>query len=323
MAQDLIQDIPLWKPSATLEMLQKRALVMAKIRQFFNQRGYLEVETPILGHYGVTDVYLSNIQAYFRGKPYSLQTSPEYHMKRLLAAGSGPIYQLARVFRDDELGRWHNPEFTLLEWYQLGINHHELMEEMDAFLQSILNCSSMRKMTYRDAFKNACGLDPFEANLEDFQHYLAHENLGTVLEVDETDRDQYLFLLMSHRVEPYLAQLHQPIALYDFPASQASLAKVNAEVAERFEIYFKGVELANGFHELVDAESQRLRFEEDRAKRKALGLSLPKPDPNLLAALESGLPACSGVALGVDRLLALLLEEPAISNVLAFDIARA
>ncbi|WP_133130327.1 elongation factor P--(R)-beta-lysine ligase [Legionella yabuuchiae] len=314
---------PAWQPSATMETLRKRAQMMADIRDFFTKRGYLEVETPAMGRYGVTDVYLSNIQAHFRGTPYFFQTSPEYHMKRLLAAGSGPIFQLARVFRDDELGRWHNPEFTLLEWYQLGVDHHGLMDEMDAFLQTLLHAEPLQKMTYRDAFQHACGLDPFESSICDFRNYLIQQDLDTVLDSDEMERDQFLFLLMSHRVEPYLAQFNSPIALYDFPASQAALAKVNQGVAERFEIYFKGVELANGFHELVDPESQRLRFEEDRIKRKALGLAMPTPDPCLLDALESGLPACSGVALGIDRLLALLLKESSISKVMTFDISSA
>lgn len=312
-----------WQPSASIENLKKRAALMEGIRLFFKDRGYLEVETPQLSAFGITDVYLSNIKAYFRAKPYYLHTSPEYHMKRLLAAGSGPIFQLARVFRDDELGRWHNPEFTMLEWYQLGINHHQLMDEMDAFLQQILKTEAMLRKTYQDVFLDYCGLDPFKASISQFKSLLNNKNLGNVLAPNEEDRDQYLFLIMSHLIEPALASLKQPVAIYDFPLSQAALAKVNGDVAERFEIYFRGIELANGFHELTDAKLQKKRFQEDLAKRKALGLDEPAIDNHFLKALEKGLPSCSGVALGIDRLVALALNKASISDILSFDFSRA
>lgn len=312
-----------WLPSASIQTLRRRAQCIQRIRQFFQVRGYLEVETPYMASHGVTDVYLSAIQAQFRNQTYFLQTSPEYHMKRLLAAGSGPIFQLARVFRDDELGRWHNPEFTLLEWYQLSIDHHQLMDEMDAFLQEILHCAPMVRMTYQQAFLDACGLDPFSVDLAMLQNTLARFDLGNVLAVNEQDRDQYLFLLMSHVVEPYLARQTAPVAVYHFPPSQAALAQVNDGVAERFEVYYRGVELANGFHELSDAAVQRARFEDDVKQRTLLGLPLTEPCPYLLAALESELPECSGVALGVDRLLALLDDASDISGVMAFDFGRA
>ncbi len=312
-----------WQPSASIETLRKRAQILANIREFFNDRGYLAVETPIMAEFGVTDVYLSNIKATFRNKPYCLQTSPEYHMKRLLAAGSGPIYQLARVFRDDELGRWHNPEFTLLEWYQLGIDHHALMTEMDDLLQMILGSKAMVRTTYQQIFIDACGLDPFLASLDDFREVLARHALQNVLAVDELDRDQYLFLLMSHVVEPSLANVPTPVAVYNFPASQAALAQVNNGFAERFEVYFRGVELANGFHELTDVNAQQARFSEDIALRQAKGLEPAVADGYLLHALAAGLPACSGVALGVDRLLALAFDQSSIAENLAFDFARA
>ena len=295
---------------------------MADIRVFFNQRGYLEVETPIMGRFGVTDVYLSNIEAIFRQQHYFLQTSPEYPMKRLLAAGSGPIFQLARVFRDDELGRWHNPEFTMLEWYQLGIDHHQLMSEVDEFLQRIMYCQPLIKMTYLQAFLDSCDLDPFRASIVDLQQTLARFSLDNVLATDEQDVDQYLFLLMSHVVEPSLAELSGPVAIYDFPASQAALAQVNNGFAERFEIYFRGVELANGFHELTDADAQASRFEQDLLLRESKGLLTPLPDSHLLAALKHGLPPCSGVALGIDRLVALAFNEVELAKGMAFDFSR-
>jgi lysyl-tRNA synthetase class 2 len=163
-----------WQPSASIQSLRQRAEILATIREFFTARSYLEVETPIMAKFGVTDVYLSNIKALFRGESYCLQTSPEYHMKRLLAAGSGPIFQLARVFRDDELGRWHNPEFTLLEWYQLEIDHHALMVEVDALLQVVLGCAPLIKKTYQQVFSDVCGIDPHVATISQLQKAVVH-----------------------------------------------------------------------------------------------------------------------------------------------------
>lgn len=313
-----------WQPSASLEHIRKRAHLMGRIRAFFNEKGYLEVETPIMARYGVSDVYLSNIKATFRGQSYSLQTSPEYHMKRLLAAGSGSIFQLARVFRDDEWGRWHNPEFTLLEWYKLDACHHDLMDEVDTFLQHILNTQPMVRKTYQQAFIETCNLDPFNASVTDMKSFLSTVDLDNVLPTDETDRDQYLFLLMSHVVEPCLGRNYSmPVAVYHFPESQASLAKVTDGVAERFEVYYCGVELANGFHELTDSAAQRERFQKDNQQRRMKGYPTSEPDEYLLRALQHGLPTCSGVALGVDRLIALALEQSTIGKVMAFDFSIA
>ena len=312
-----------WTPSASIDTLRQRANTMARIRAFFNERGYLEVETPVMARFGVTDVYLSNIKAQFRGESYCLQTSPEYHMKRLLASGSGAIFQLARVFRDDELGRWHNPEFTLLEWYQLNIDHHALMQEVDVFLQCVLETAPLIKKTYQHVFLEACALDPLNASIDDMRQTLIRFDLQDVLDETETDRDQYLFLLMSHVVEPSLANSSSPVAVFDFPASQAALAKMNQGVAERFEVYYRGVELANGFHELTDEIAQRARFRNDNDLRCRQGLEQCCPDVYLLKALQHGLPACSGVALGIDRLLALAFNTSSISQTLAFDFSRA
>lgn len=312
----------MWQPSASIPVLRKRSQWMDLIRAFFKARNYLEVETPAMARFGITDVYLSNIKATFRNQTYCLQTSPEYHMKRLLAAGSGPIFQLAKVFRDDELGRWHNPEFTLLEWYQLDIDHHTLMQEVDALLQYVLQCNPLIKKTYQQAFLDACGIDPMQASIQEFKNVLQRYNLHQVLPESEQDRDQYLFLLMSHVVEPDLAKENAPVAVYDFPPSQASLAQMNNGVAARFEVYFRGVELANGFHELTDANLQLERFNQDMDARRALGLPESLPDTYLIQAMQHGLPACSGVALGIDRLLALALDKETIADVLAFDFSR-
>lgn len=312
-----------WQPSASIPLLAQRAQLIAKIRQFFTERHYLEVETPIMARYGVTDVYLSNIKAKFRGETYCLQTSPEYHMKRLLAAGSGPIFQLARVFRDDELGRWHNPEFTLLEWYQPDIDHHQLMDEMDLLLQTLMQSQPLIKKTYQQAFLEACALDPFSASINELQNVLLHHDLGQVLSPQEGDKDQYLFLLMSHVVEPFLGKEEAPVAVYNFPSSQASLAKISNGFAERFEVYYQGVELANGFHELTDVDAQARRFAQDQEIRSRQGLPPAEADGYLLDALQHGLPPCSGVALGIDRLLALTLKQTEISRVISFDFSRA
>jgi lysyl-tRNA synthetase class 2 len=312
-----------WRPSATIELLQQRSAIIAKIREFFVRRNYLEVETPVMARYGVTDVYLSNIRAFFRGEAYPLQTSPEYHMKRLLAAGSGPIFQLARVFRDDELGRWHNPEFTLLEWYQLDIDHHELMDEMDLFLQAILKSKPLIRKTYQQVFIESCAIDPFDVSIDRLKNVLEKHDLDRVLPAEETDKDQYLFLLMSHVVEPFLSHEVAPVAVYNFPISQAALAQVHDKVAHRFEIYFKGVELANGFHELTDAQAQANRFASDQESRAQKGLLAVDADQYLLDALKFGMPNCSGVALGIDRLLAIALNKDSIKDVISFDFSRA
>lgn len=309
-----------WQPTATIAILRERAKVLAYIRKFFSELGYLEVETPIMAEYGVTDVYLENISARFQDKDYFLQTSPEYHMKRLLAAGSGPIFQIFRAFRDDELGRLHNPEFTLLEWYKLDADQHALITEVDSFLQKVIACKPAVKLTYQQVFINACEIDPLATNISELQDCLRKYNLENVLSVDESDLDQYLFLLMSHVVEPYLAEFAEPVVVYNFPESQAALAKVVNGLAERFEVYLRGVELANGFAELTNFSTQHARFIQDNATRVARGLSPRKIDKRFIESLEHGLPECSGVALGIDRLLAIYLQQNSIEKVQAFSI---
>ena len=313
----------MWKPSASLDTLRARAQLMADLRQFFTHKGYLEVETPIMGRYGITDPYLANIKAHFRGDDFALQTSPEYHMKRLLAAGSGPIFQIARVFRDDELGRWHNPEFTLLEWYQLGVDHRILLAEVDELLQTIVGCPPVCIRTYQTVFQDLCGINPIQTTVPALQSCVQQHGLDGVLDPLETDLDQYLFLLMSHVVEPGLANERGPTAIVDFPVSQASLAQIINGCAARFEVYYQGIELANGFYELTDPDLQAARFHTDNQIRAAQGKPIAAIDEHLLDALEHGLPVCSGVALGVDRLLALALQQSNLSSCIAFDISKA
>lgn len=312
-----------WQPSAKIQTLKQRASIVNQIREFFTKRNYLEVETPYLSRYGVSDPYIKNIKTQVDNERFYLQTSPEYHMKRLLSYQSGAIFQISRVFRDDEIGRYHNPEFSLLEWYHLGIDHHGLIAETSQFLQEILHCKALVKITYKDIFLKVCKMDPFTADIQEFKNVLKAHNLDNVLNVDEIDRDQYLFLIMSHIVEPHMSQSDCPIAVYDFPKSQAALARVKDDKALRFEVYFKGIELANGFYELLDSQIQQKRFDIDNQKRNALRQEMIQPNPYLLDALKNGIPECSGIALGVDRLIMLALDKDHISEVLSFDVNRA
>ncbi len=325
-----MQHTALWQPSCSRETLIKRSQFLAKIRAFFAEREVLEVDTPALSHFGVTDVHLVNFSTEFIGPNYAkgtslhLQTSPEFHMKRLLAAGSGAIFQLAKAFRNEEAGRHHNPEFTMLEWYRPGFDHHQLMAELDALVHTLLGTEKAQSCTYAEAFKAELGLCPLAASINELKALACEHGYRDIAEHEE-DKDTLLNLLFSMQVEPKLGQ-SAPCFVYDFPASQASLAKVSAKdsrVAERFELYYQGYELANGFNELQDAKEQAARFAEDNQKRNALGLTQKAADPHLLAALEHGLPACAGVAVGVDRLLMIALGKKHISEVQTFAFDRA
>ncbi|MUL01032.1 elongation factor P--(R)-beta-lysine ligase [Aliivibrio fischeri] len=319
-----------WMPSASIEQLQQRADILAAIRSFFFKRKVMEVDTPAMSHATVTDVHLHTFQTDFIGPGYAdgthlyFMTSPEFHMKRLLAAGSGCIYQINKAFRNEEAGRYHNPEFTMLEWYRLGFDHHDLMDEMNELLTLVLKCDNAERMTYQEAFIQVLGVCPLEASMDELRAVAAPLGLSDIADIEE-DRDTLLQLLFSMGVEVKIGQ-DVPAFVYDFPASQAALAKINPNdprVAERFEVYFKGIELANGFHELDNAKEQLMRFEEDNAKRKSMGLIEQPIDYHLIAALEAGLPNCSGVALGIDRLIMLAMGEKHIDQVTAFPFDRA
>lgn len=297
-----------WKPTASIENLKKRAEIIAKIRSFFAERNVLEVETPLLSHATVTDVHLHSIKT--AGDLY-LQTSPEYAMKRLLAAGFGSMYQICKAFRDDESGRLHNPEFTILEWYRIGFTHHDLMDEMEELLQHILNYPKAKRYSYQEIFEKFLHINPHEIDLKDLQN-CAYENKIN-LQID--DKDTLLQLLMNKVVEPKLKNI---VFIYDYPKTQAALAKICGEVAERFEVYVDGIELANGFHELQDAKEQRERFLNDLNKREKLGYPEMPIDETFLAALEHGLSDCSGVALGIDRLVMAVLNVTHINQAISF-----
>ena len=314
-----------WRPSAEVAALRARANLLADIRGFFNDRGILEVETPLLCSTGITDPSIEALlveRGASLAAPRYLQTSPEYAMKRLLSAGSGPVYQIARAFRDGEAGARHNPEFTLLEWYRPGFDQAQLMSEVVALLQLCLGELPCHQRSYRQWFLDVLGLDPMLASVAELEAFARSQlDPGTL----SGDKDLWLDLLMSHLVEPRLGELGLCF-VYDYPESQAALARVEIEdgvaVGRRFEVFVHGLEVANGYHELTDAREQRLRFERDNARRREHGLPQRPLDEHLLAALEHGLPDCSGVALGVDRLLMLATGSSDIRQVLAFDWER-
>ncbi len=319
-----------WQPSAPIANLLKRAAIVAEIRRFFSDRGVLEVETPTMSQATITDIHLFPFETRFvgpgaaEGMTLYMMTSPEYHMKRLLAAGSGPIYQMGRSFRNEEAGRYHNPEFTMLEWYRPRYDMYRLMNEVDDLLQQILDCNTAETVSYQQVFIRHLEVDPLSADKTQLREAAAKLDLSNIAD-EEEDRDTLLQLLFAMGVEPHIGR-DKPTFVYHFPATQASLAEISTEdhrVAERFEVYYKGVELANGFRELTDGREQRQRFEQDNRKRAARGLPQHPIDNNLLAALEHGMPECSGVALGVDRLIMIALGAESISDVLAFPVTRA
>ncbi|MGI3066926.1 elongation factor P--(R)-beta-lysine ligase [Vibrio diabolicus] len=314
-----------WQPTASIDQLRQRATLIASIRQFFADRQVMEVDTPAMSHATVTDIHLHTFQTEFVGPGYAdgsklfFMTSPEFHMKRLLAAGSGCIYQINKAFRNEENGRYHNPEFTMLEWYRVGFDHHKLMDEMDDLLQLVLKCGAAQRMTYQQAFIDVLGVCPLEGSMTELKTAASKLGLSDIAEPEE-DRDTLLQLLFSVGVEHKIGQ-DGPAFVYDFPASQAALAKINPQdhrVADRFEVYFKGIELANGFHELDNPKEQLARFEQDNAKRLDMGLKPQPIDYHLISALEAGLPDCAGVALGIDRLIMLALGCDHIDQVTAF-----
>lgn len=309
-----------WQPSASLAALRARAALYRQLRQFFDAAGVLEVETPQLAEYGVTDVNLDCIAVAHYGY---LQTSPEYHMKRLLAAGSGAIWQLCKSFRHGEAGRRHNPEFTLLEWYRPGFSLEQLIAEVVALLQLALPLRAPVTLRFRDAFFAATGLDPLVAD----STALAAVARKYGEQLPDLDHAGWVDWLMATRVEPSFDP-HALTVITDFPAWAAALAETTvdnrgSQVARRFEVYTGGVELANGYQELRDASEQRRRFEADRCARQAAGRCAPAIDKRFMAAIDAGLPEVSGVALGIERLLMVMLGCERIDEVLAFPLERA
>ncbi|MDP5052692.1 MAG: EF-P lysine aminoacylase EpmA [Congregibacter sp.] len=311
-----------WRPGGTRAALQARGELLATLRGFFAKRQVLEVDTPIVARYGVTDPAIEplRVTSCLPGAgALFLQSSPEFAMKRLLAAGSGAIYQLGKVFRDGEVGSRHNPEFTLLEWYRPGFSLEQLIEEVAELVCECLHRDGWNAISYQALFQEQLGIDPWDTSVADLKAVAAARlDVGHL----ELDYDGWLDLLMSHLVEPALAHRGLQI-VYDYPTSQAALARCTLRdgrsVAERFELYVDGIELANGYRELLDATQLIARAERDNARRHTTGQEQRDLDPRLLAAMQAGLPDCSGVALGVDRLLMAQLKADRMSAVLAFD----
>jgi lysyl-tRNA synthetase class 2 len=315
-----------WRPTASLGALQRRAAMLAAAREFFANRGVLEVETPVLSAAAVSDPQIESLVTQVAGMGrFHMCTSPEYAMKRLLAAGSGDIYQICKVFRDAERGRWHNPEFTLIEWYRLGFDDAALMTEVETLIGCLLaprRLEAAERLSYSAALQRHAGVDAHGASDGDLTE--AARRHGIVCHA-ELDRDAKLDLLMGLVVGPRLG-VERPCFICDYPASQAALARLKPglpPVAARFELYLNGVELANGFHELVNAGEQRARFDQELALRRARGQVQPPLDENLLAALAAGVPDCAGVALGFDRLVAVALGAPRLADAMAFTIDNA
>jgi len=311
--------------------------MLAAARKFFAQRAVLEVETPILSAAAVSDPHLESLATRIAGIPHEfyLQTSPEYCMKRLLAAGSGDIYQICKVFRDEERGRWHNPEFTMIEWYRLGFDDASLMDEVEALVGELLQPRRLERaerLSYAAALARYAGIDLHRSSDAELREAVLQHGIDYDA---RWDRDDTLDLAMGLIVGPKLGH-ERPCFICDYPASQAALARLKPgppPVAARFELYVDGVELANGFHELQDAAEQRRRFDRDLEWRAERGLPQVPVDENLLAALRSGLPECAGVALGFDRLVAVALgagalgtaddAPPGLAQAMAFTIDQA
>jgi len=314
-----------WKPTASIATLEVRASMLRAARDYFAATRALEVETPTLSASAITDVHIASVSATACGQPRYLHTSPEYAMKRLLAADCGDIWQICRVYRDGESGRWHNPEFTLIEWYRIGIDHHSLMSDVERLISTMLpparSFDSAERLTYREAVQLHAGVDAFDDPTAVLIARLESAGIDVPGSI-RGERDACLDLIMSTIVGPQLGRERLSF-VYDYPASQAALARVHGRIASRFEAYLDGIELANGFHELGAAQEQRERFEADLAERARKGLPAMPIDERFLAALEHGLPDCSGVALGFDRLVMCAIGAKHIDDVLAFPFARA
>lgn len=322
-----------WQPSCSLELLHLRAHLLQKIRQFFAERNILEVETPLLCSAIGTDPNLDFFSAKYNWLPEQqtlfLQTSPEFAMKRLLAAYSGSIYQICKAFRNGEAGRYHNPEFTLLEWYRVGYDLPQLMEEVDALFAFLFyennSLQPTQRISYQDLFQQTTGLNPLVFSCEDYASYTQDKGLIDAPSLCGQDHALWLDFIFSHQIQPHLGQ-NALCMVHSYPACLPSLARINENnplTADRVELFINGIELGNGYHELKDAKEQARRFDKEITVRQDAQRPSVNKDDRLLAALEAGLPDCSGIAIGLDRILMLLSNSPTIDDVLAFSISRA
>lgn len=323
-----------WQPTCSVAMLQLRARLLANIRAFFLTRAVLEVETPLLSRTIGTDPQLAFFATDYdlppRQQRLFLQTSPEFAMKRLLAAGSGSIYQICKAFRNGESGRFHNPEFTLLEWYRVGFTLPELMNEVAELIQSLfaaeqVELSTVQRISYQNVFQTYTGLDALVFSYDDYCAYALTHELPEAVTLCEHNHALWLDVLFSHKVQPYLGD-NLLCMVYGYPACQSSLARINADdarITDRVELFINGIELGNGFYELTDATEQNQRFNDELRIREQQKSAHVIKDDRLIAALEEGMPDCSGIAIGLDRLLMLLSETASIDEVLSFSIRRA
>jgi lysyl-tRNA synthetase class 2 len=321
-----------WQAKAELDTLRVRAGIYEKIRDFFKQRQVLEVDTPILSVASTPDPNIDSFETHyisFAGESLSdrryLSTSPEFPMKRLLATGSGSIYQLCHVFRQAEQGKHHNPEFTMLEWYRVELGYYQLMDEVAELVGTLLQTKiETEVLSYQTVFLQYLNIDPLDTSVTELQQ--CADQFGLVSpDKDANDKDLFLDFLMSHQIQPQLGK-NKLTFIHEYPASQCAFAELSAEntqVAQRFELFYRGVELANGYQELTDAKEQQHRFEAHNQKRAQQGKPYVSWDQNLVNALEQGMPRCSGVALGVDRLIQLARNVKNIEDVLAFPFNRA
>lgn len=313
-----------WQPTASLDIIRKRAALLWQIRDFMDRHDILEVDTPILSHSAVTDPYIQSLQTrhvYERETPLYMHTSPEYCMKRLLAAESGSIYQIAHVFRDEESGKRHQTEFSMLEWYRVGFDYKQLMDDVAELLTEV-GLSKPAKMTYADAFLKIVNLNPHTCELWQLQKISGQHGWGS----DSEDRHALLDYIFSEVVMKEINN-GQALFIYDYPECMAALATIKdsnkdlePRVAERFELFINGMEIANGFNELRDADEQNQRFEKELNDRKQKGLGAVPIDPNFISALKAGLPKSAGVALGIDRLLMALCGKDDIKDVMTFNL---
>jgi len=321
-----------WRPSCAIELMRLRAQMLAELRQFFAERSVLEVETPLLSHTIGTDPQLEFFTTEYCLSPLRqtlfLQTSPEFAMKRLLAAGSGCIYQIGKAFRNGESGRFHNPEFTMLEWYRVGFTLPQLMDEITELFAGLFREQSLQetqRVSYQDVFVSYTGLDPLIFPYQDYCVFARKNQIPEAVDICGHDHGLWLDFIFSHKVQPHLGE-NALCMVYGYPACQSSLARINkdnAQITDRVELFMNGVELGNGYYELADAKEQSRRFDRELAIRQQEVLPVAVKDQRLIAALESGLPECSGMAIGLDRLLALLSNSASLDEVLSFPIRRA
>jgi len=317
-----------WQPSASLDVMQRRAKLLYDIREFFQARDVLEVDTPVLSRAANTDANIDSLQLTEQQQDWYLHTSPEFPMKRLLASGSGDIYQVCKVFRQGEQGQLHNPEFTMLEWYRCGYSLQDLMDEVAELITQLADkdvlLDAALQLSYQDAFQTYLKIDPFESDTEQLRACATSADIADAATL-QLNKDGWLDLLLSMLIVPQFPE-NKLVLLHHYPASQAALASLDANdprSALRFELFINGVEIANGYDELSDADELQKRFEQDNAHRENQEKAIMPIDYALLEAQQAGLPQCAGVAMGLDRLLLLLSGATELSEVLAFDASRA